>query len=241
MAIQCNASDIHLRSSQAMGLNAQSPFSITTWINAVWNPGTGATRSLVGIYGPATDVPLGAPVTALQIGTSLGTGDLAFWTWGGADMCTTAAGVMTPFNNTWVFIAYTYDGSTHRGYLNGTQVCTGTTAQQPGIMNQVYINGYPGTTTSEVHNHAIDQYALYRRTLSANEIATMYAAQGTRHGIMDGAVCRYEFDELAQGANVAVVVDLSGNGHTLTTFGAGTPMTFTYPGTIANSNIRPVQ
>ena len=82
-----------------MGLNAQSPFSMAVWINAVWNPGSGQVRSMVGIYGPVTDTPLGAPVTAVQIGTSLGTGDLAFWTWGGATLCTTASAVMNVYNN----------------------------------------------------------------------------------------------------------------------------------------------
>jgi hypothetical protein len=81
MAVQTNAADIHLRSSNAMGLNARSPFSITCWINATWNSGT--TVSMVGIYGPADDTPLGTPATALQIGTKTGSYELSAWTWGG--------------------------------------------------------------------------------------------------------------------------------------------------------------
>jgi hypothetical protein len=196
---------------------------------------------MVGIYGPLNDTPLGAPNTAVQIGTQAGTGDLVFWTWGGGSLCNTATGVMTALNNTWVFVVYTYDGSTHRGYVNGVQVCTGTSAQQPGFLNQVYINGYPGSVTGEVHNHLVDQYALYRRTLSAAEILSMYTSQGARHGNFGSLICRYEFDEQVQASAVTSVPDLSGNGHVLTPVGAGAAMTYTYTGTVANSNIRPVQ
>jgi hypothetical protein len=181
MAIQSNAADIHLRSSQAMNLSAQTPFSVTTWINATWNPGT--TSSLVGIYGPPTDTPLGGPVTAMQIGTQTGTYDIVCWTWGGGLLVAGPAAAMTGFNGIWVFITYTFDGTTHRLYRNGVLLASSTNAQIPGYLNQVYINGYPGSITSEVASFQTDQYALYRRTLSADEVLTIYNAGGARHGI----------------------------------------------------------
>jgi hypothetical protein len=239
MAIAINASDIHLRSSQTMGLLARSSFTITCWVNTVWNPGS--RRSLVGIYGPTTDVALGTPVTGVQIGTTNGGGELSFWTWGGAVLCGTAANFMNAYNNQWVMTAYTYDGTTNRGYLNGVEVCNGTVLPIVGYLNQVYVNGYPAGTTSEVSAGIVDQYALYARVLSADEVLTIYNAGGARHGISQGMKCRYEFDELAQGVTCSSVPDLSGNGHTLTTFGPGTPITYTYSNSLANSNIRPVQ
>jgi hypothetical protein len=239
MAIQSNAADIHLRSSQAMNLSAQTPFSVTTWINATWNPGT--TSSLVGIYGPPTDTPLGGPVTAMQIGTQTGTYDIVCWTWGGGLLVAGPAAAMTGFNGIWVFITYTFDGTTHRLYRNGVLLASSTNAQIPGYLNQVYINGYPGSITSEVASFQTDQYALYRRTLSADEVLTIYNAGGARHGINNGLICRYEYDELSQGINIASVPDLTGNNNTLTLVGAGTNMTYTYTNTLANSNIRPVQ
>lgn len=239
MAIQTTASDMHLRSSQTMSLLARSNLSITTWIKAVWNGG--ARRSLVGIYGPTTDTALATPVTGVQIGTTNGAGELSFWTWGGGILCSTAANFMTIYNNQWVMTSYTYDGTTHRGYLNGIQVCTGTTAQQTGYLNQVYINGYPGGTTSEIDSFQVDQYALYRRTLSSDEILTMYNCGGARHGIVNSLVCRYEYDELSEGTICTSVPDLSGNNHNLTTIGLGTALSYTYTNTFANSNIRPVQ
>jgi hypothetical protein len=239
MAIQCVAADSHLRSSQTMGLQSSSSFSITCWINATWTGG--ARLSLVGIYGPATDVALGTPVTAVQIGTTAGGGELSFWTWGGGVLTGTAAGFMNAYNGLWVHIAYTYDGTNHRGYLNGTQVTTATTAQIAGYLNQVYINGFPTGVTNEVSNHQVDQYFLYRRTLAADEVKSIWAAGGSRHGIYKDIIARYEYDELASGANVTSVLDLSGNGHNLTTVGAGAALTYTYTNTYANANIRPVQ
>jgi hypothetical protein len=148
---------------------------------------------------------------------------------------------MTGYNGVWVFIVYTYDGTNHTLYRNGIQASTTVTTQQPGYLNQVYINGFPDSAASEVTAMQVDQYALYRRTLSATEVLTIYNAAGARHGIVNGLVCRYEFDELSQGASVSNVVDLTGNGNTLTSTGAGTVMAYAYPNTYANSNLRPVQ
>lgn len=239
MAIQINATDIHLRSSQSMGLLATNPFSVTTWINTVWNPGT--CNSYVGIYGPATDTPLDTPVTAVQIGTVNGTGDVTCWTWGGGTLVGSATGVMTAYNNLWVNITYTFDGTNHVLYRNGVQLATATTAQQAGYLNQVYINGYPGGGAAEVASAQVDQYCLYGRTLSAGEVQTIYYAAGNRHGIVRSVIAAYEFDEAGQGVTTTSCVDNSGSGNTLTSTGAGTAITYTYPGTVANSNIRPVQ
>lgn len=239
MAIQSVAADKHLRSSQAMALGALTPFSVTTWMNCTWTPGS--RRSFVGIYGPATDTPLGTPVTALQIGTTAGGGELSFWTWGGTVLCGTAAAFMNSYNGQWVQITYTYDGTNHRGYLNGTQVCTGVVAQQAGFLNQVYINGYPNAPTSEVADHLVDTYALYRYCLSPDEVMTIAKSGGARHGIVDKMICRYAFTEEAQGATVASVIDMSGNGHTLTTTGAGTNMIYTYTNVYATANLQMVQ
>lgn len=239
MAVLTNASDIHLRSSQAMGLSALTPFTVSAWVNANWS--SGGRRSFVGVYGPATDTPLLVPVTAMQIGTSTGTGELTCWTWGGGTLVGTATGAMTAFNNVWVHVAYTYDGTTHVLYRNGVQLLTSSTAQIPGFLNQVYINGYPTGGTNEVDAFQVDQYNLYRRALRAGEIQAIYFAGGARHGITDDLIARYEFDEGVQGSSITTVIDMSGNNHTLTNVGAGTPITYTYTNTFANSNIRPVQ
>jgi hypothetical protein len=236
MAIQTVAADSHLRSSQTMGLSASTPLSITCWLNCNWN--TGGRRSFVGIYGPATDVALGAPVTAVQIGSGVGTNDLTCWTWGGGTLVGTATGAMSAYNNVWAHIAYTYDGTTHSLYRNGILLITSTGAQIAGFLNQIYINGYPGSGTGESDAFQADQYAIYRRTLSAEEVLTMASCYGTRHGI-NNAIARFEFDGGV--GTVSNELDLTGNGHHLTFTGAGTAPSYSYINTIASSNIRRVQ
>lgn len=240
MAILCNASDIHLRSSKAFGLKCTDNFSIAVWINANWGGAVGA-RSMVGIYGGTADVPLEAPTCAAQIGTRTGNNELSIWTWGGGVLVQTANNFMTAFNNVWVHVVYTFDGTTHRAYLNGTVIATSVTAPFANqYLNQIYINGYPGGITNEVHNHQVDCFSLYRRTLSPDEILTMYNAQGGRHGIVKDLLCSLEFDELTDGSVCAVVPDLSGSDSPLNITGAGSSMLYSYSNTRANSNIRMV-
>lgn len=239
MALQTNAADIHLRSSQAIGLLSTTPLSIVVWVNANW--ASAATVSMVGIYGPATDTPLGTPVTAVQLGTRTGTNELSCWTWGGGVLVATATNVMNAYNNVWVCLGYSYDGTTHSLYRNGVLMASTTTAQISGYLNQIYVNGYPTGGTNEVASFQVDQYELFRRALSANEMLTIFNAGGSRHGINNNVIAKYGFDELGQGITCSSVVDFSGNGMSLSSFGPGAAMTHTYTNVYANSNIRPVQ
>lgn len=182
-----------------------------------------------------------SPNVALQIGTTAGNGELTCWTWGGSTLVGIGAGSMNAFNNQWVLISYTYDGTTHRLYRNNQQVATSTTAPIVGKFYWVYINGHPTSATGEVSNHQVGSYSYYGRTLSEGEIETIFTSRGTRHGITDGTLARYDFDERAEGETVVEVSDISGNRNSLTLLGAGAQMTYVYVNTNANANLRPVQ
>jgi hypothetical protein len=245
MAIQCTAADYHLRSTSSfLNISSTAPFSIAVWLNASWTDGN--TYSFVGIYGPtnSNDSPTATPVTALQIGTKTGQGNLVFWTWGGTTLTATSTGVMNAFNNKWCHVTYTYDGTTHRGYVNGKLVTSTVGSNTAGFLKQIYINGYPGATTNETSTHQVDAYMLYNRALRDDEILTISSARGSRHAITYGLLVWHEFDEQAQGTSVTNVVDLTKNGVNLTNVSVGTPgapATYTYINTLANSNLRPVQ
>lgn len=238
MAIQMTgATNRHLYTVSTNFLQSTVPYSITVWVNAVWNGGT--RLSLVGMYNGTITT---GTTTGLQIGTGTGAGEVSCWTYGGTIMVQSANAAMTPYNNTWVLITYTYDGTNHRLYRNNTLLNTATVAQNPGTFTQIYINGYPPTgTTNETATYQVDSYAYYGRTLSIDEITTIYNSLGTRHAIVDGLIARYDFDELSQGSTVTDVIDISGNGNTMLNTGAGTPITYTYINTTANSNLRMVQ
>ena len=239
MAIQMTgATNRHLYTISSNFLNSTDPYSISVWINAVWNGGI--RLSFIGMYNG--NITSGV-TTGLQIGvSSTVVGAIECWTYGGTAMVTSPANAMTPYNNVWCMVTYTFDGTNHRIYRNDTLLATGTTVQTPGIFTQIYINGYPPTgTTSETATYQIDTYSYYNRTLSQSEIQTMYESYGSRHAITYGELAGYDFDEEAQGATVTNVIDISGNGNSILNTGAGTAITYTYTGTIASSNLRPVQ
>lgn len=238
MAIQCVVSDRHLYTVSSNFLASNVPYSITVWINGVWS--SGATLSFVGLYDGTITTPV--PTTGLQIGARGSPGQAVVWTYGGTILAQSAAGEMTPFDNIWCLITYTFDGSTHRIYRDDTLIATSTTAVVVGTFTQIYVNGYPPTgTTNECSTHKVDAYAYYGRQLSIDEITTIYNARGTRHGIVDGLIARYDFDELPESTTVTSVADVSGSGNTLLDTGAGTPITYTYADTTASSNLRMVQ
>ena len=237
MAIQMTGTtDRHLYSVSSNFTESTSPYSISVWINTNWSQ-TG-TFSYVGMYDGGLVTPL--PTTGLQIGLRAA-GTVSCWTYGGTVLVQSGA-VMSAFDNIWVLITYTFDGTTHRIYRNDTLLSSSTTSPVSGKFTQVYINGYPPTgTTSETGTFAVDAYAYYSRELSLAEITTIFNSRGTRHGIVDGLLARYDFDELSQGATVTGVPDISGNSNPLLNSGAGTPITYTYTSGVANSNLRQVQ
>lgn len=237
MAIQLSAIDKHLYCTGTNFLQSGSNYSITVWLNVVWS--TNTTISLVGMY-DGTPTATGTPTTGLQIGLR-GASTLSCWTYGGNVLVQTGA-IMGTYDNAWVMVTYTYDGTTHRLYVNNSLISTAATAIVPGTFTQVFINGYPPTgNTNETASYQVDSYSYYGKTLSLGEITTMYNAGGSRHGITNNLLARYEFDELASGAVVSAVIDQTGNGNTLTPTGASTTnLTYIYNGTYANSNLRPV-
>lgn len=238
MAVQCSVADRHLYSVSTDFLRSTVPFSITVWIKALWS--NGSIYSLVGMYdGGLTGSP--ATTTGVQLG-SRGTGRATAWTYGGTILVQSDIGDMSSYDDVWVLVTYTFDGTTHRLYRNETLIGTGTTTPVDGKFTQVYINGYPPTgNAAETASYQVDSYAYYGRTLAAEEITTIYNCFGTRHGISNGLIARYDFDESAAGQTVTSVADVSGNNNSLQSAGSGTAITYVYEGCVANSNLRPVQ
>lgn len=216
MAIQLNATDIHLSNTASALISVTGPLTMLAWINySGWNSGTNA--SIVGLYLAGT--------TGIQFG-SRGAGDIDIWTWGGGALVSSAGSGYLPTANTWIPIAYTCSGTSHQLYANGNLVSTATATQIAGTLTQFYINGYPTGVTNETSTALVDDVVVYNRVLSAAEIATISTLRGGRHGIVNGIIASYQFDELAIGQTLVSVTDYSGNNRTLTPVGAGTAMTY---------------
>lgn len=224
MAVLCNTTDSHLTSTVSGAPDTGEPITITTWMTGTWSTGATSAKSFVGIYGPSA----AAPTTAIQIGSRTTNNAVYVWTWGGGVLINTGAGVVT--DGALHFIAYTFDGTSHRIYVDGALQATTTTAQIAGQFNTFYINGYPTGGTNETSTHVVDSVRMYHRALPAGEILTMYASRGARHGINYTQIAYYEFDEGAQGAATSTCYDMAGGvvPALLTWTGSGAAMTYTY-------------
>jgi hypothetical protein len=225
--------DYHLASqSGSLSISGLAPVTLMTWINTSWT--TGGTISMVGTYNTAT-----SGGTAIQIGTKNGAGSCDVWTWGGGQLVGTD-GLVTLTNNVWVHIAYTYDGTTHKIYVNGQYVNSGTTAQQAGTITAVYINGYPTGGTSETGTFSVDDVSYFNRPLSADEVLTAYTTAGDKDGLVYGNNVSFVFDEGFPGATANNVLDQTGNGNNLTPIGTAVGVNFIYSASYITGDSRPV-
>jgi hypothetical protein len=78
--------------------------------------------------------------------------------------------------NTWYYMGLTYDQTTLRVYINGSQT---TTASQTGTINT---NSFPIICSSGLGG-SISNIQLYNRALSATEVLQNYNATKTRFGL----------------------------------------------------------
>ena len=226
MAVLCNTTDSHLTATVVGAPDTGDPITISCWMSATWSTALLGAKSFVGIYGPSA----AAPVTAIQIGSRTTANAVYVWTYGGGTLVNTGGGAVTDGVNH--FIVYTFDGGTHRIYVDGALQATSVAAQIDGQFNTFFINGYPPTgSANETSTHIVESVRLYNRALSAAEIQTMHASRGARHNIIDGLLAYYEFDELTTGQNTTLVYDLAGRSTpaNMTWVGGGTPTTYTYP------------
>lgn len=87
-------------------------------------------------------------------------------------------------NNSWSHLVGTYDGSTSRAYINGTQVDSW--SQTGTIPDATYVIGtYGGALTDGVHNFngLIAVARIYNRGLTSSEVVQNFNAQRDRFGL----------------------------------------------------------
>lgn len=230
MAVQVFTGGAALTSpTQIFGLSATTPCTIMAWLRATDASAWTTPTSMVGVYGPA------APTSALQLGC-WASGQFACWTWGGSPMVQ-ATGFTSPVGS-WDHYCITYDGTTFRLYINAVLNNTTLSTQLSGILGRTYINGFPTSGTSETGNFSVDDFMLFDRQVSEDEIRTIYNLEGPRDGIVQGCLARYTYEEAPPGATVVAGVDITQTGATMTP-GTGTPAV--YIASRAMTNLRSVQ
>lgn len=102
---------------------------------------------------------------AIQLGIK--DGQLKVWGWGAVDLVSTTA----PSTGAWHHVAYTYDGTTNRLYVDGASKATSTTAHQSGSAAKVYLGTW--TPNNDMLNGALDEVRVYNRALSATDVSTL--------------------------------------------------------------------
>ncbi|WP_206715161.1 RICIN domain-containing protein [Cellulosimicrobium arenosum] len=122
----------------------------------------------------------------------------------------------------WNHVAITVAGTSGTMYLNGQAVATGQITTSPSELGDTTNRNYLGKSqygSDPAFDGAIDDFALYGRALSAEEVATLATGEPA-----EGDVLNYTFDETGG----RTVTDSSGNGRDGTvTVGAGAGSTTT--------------
>jgi YD repeat-containing protein len=132
---------------------ANAAQTISWWLNVASNPS--GTQSIISLTNDASS-------SAVQPGFR--GGNIAVWKYGGGVLVQAAP----PAAGLWHHYAYTFDGTTHRLYVNGTQVNTSTVSPQTATPNALNFGRWTGGT--EYLAGKLDEVRIYSRTLTASEI-----------------------------------------------------------------------
>lgn len=141
------------------------PRSVSLWF--LYNssgPGGSRLRDLVALANPGAGA-------AIQIGFE--DGQAAVWTWGPRSMI--RSGFSTPSG--WHHLAYTFDGSVHRLYVDATAVGNATRAIPDVAVTHAILGDFAPSGFSEQFNGLIDDVRIYGRVLDAKEIASLAAGE----------------------------------------------------------------
>jgi hypothetical protein len=143
----------------------QDPKSISFWFAADAdpppNPGSNQ-RTCVALVNPGMTV-------GIQVGTDRNRP--AAWSWGQNQGFVLTDDTPGPGAH---HLAYTFDGNTHRLYLDGVQADAATNSPQQGRATNLYVGTYD--PPSELCAGQIDDLRIYSRALTAADVAMLAAA-----------------------------------------------------------------
>lgn len=91
------------------------------------------------------------------------------WKWGGG----TLLEVDPPVINVWHHCVYTFNGKTHRFYLDGKNVATSTEKPQKGSPCQLMFGNYP--KGNQFFKGKLDDVRIYNRVLNESEISLLFS------------------------------------------------------------------
>jgi hypothetical protein len=131
--------------------------SITFWLNL---KSTAGEQYIICLWNQSQN--------AISLGIRLG--QLTAWKWGPNNLMAMAP----PPLNSWHHVAYTYDGTTHRLYLDGGAPVTSTIVPNTAFVTHAEISAYNG---AGFLNGEIDELRIYNVALTATQIAKLAAGE----------------------------------------------------------------
>jgi fibronectin type 3 domain-containing protein len=193
-AVVLDGTDDDISCILGTGLPANNaPQTISWWMNYPSVPG--GVQAAVCLTNPGAG-------SAVQAGFRNGV--ITVWNWGGNTLVSAAA----PSTNTWHQVAYSFDGTTHRLYVDGALANSSTVAPQTAAPSRLDFGFTPGW--AENLAGSLDEVRIYSRKLSDAEIAGL---------AFDPSLAAYfKFDENAG----TVAADSTGHGHDGTLGGGAT-------------------
>jgi len=129
--------------------------SITFWLNL---KSTAGEQYIVCLWNQSQN--------AISLGIRLG--QLTAWKWGPNNLVAMAP----PSLNSWHHVAYTFDGTTHRLYLDGGTPVTSTIAPNDAVVTRAEISAYNG---GGFLNGQMDDLRIYNVALTATQIGNLAA------------------------------------------------------------------
>jgi hypothetical protein len=142
--------------------------TISVWVNLTSNSGVQNFVALIN----------GGSGSAVQLGIRNDSCScLVAWSYGGG----TLASAPLPSTGVWHHVAYTFDGTTHRVYVDGVAGTSTTNAPQTATPTQTYLGSYDGV--NEFLYGALDDVRVYNRTLTAAQITTLAGGSNLSPGV----------------------------------------------------------
>lgn len=187
MSVSFNGSTQYANNAAPTGIPANNaPQSVVLRFMLTASPG-GGNHQIFGFFN-------GVTMNSIQIGFRSGV--FLVWAYGGGTYVSSGGGLSV---NVWHVAVYTFDGTTHKLFIDGGAPYTSGSPPQTGSVAELLLGAYP---TGEYFTGIVDEARVYDRALSNNEalsICNQFGMDDVYYGRIDG----WSLDEEAPGVAVS--------------------------------------
>lgn len=179
MSILFNGACYHQYPATGLPL-AQAAKTVCMWLNL---NNSAALQTFINAVDPTLSI-------GYQVGVNAS--NMTVWSFGGAALIQTPA----PTLNTWVHLAYRFDGTTHAFLWSGVPASTSTTTPQSGQPTLCQVGGNQWSEYPRLAQ--VEDLRVYNRALTDNELVSISSLQ-TQDMIVSGLVAWWTMSEYVSG------------------------------------------